>query len=236
VFGCVHSAFLETIIYSLTMAAQQAQGGGAPVMWKHIGLHAHSVGTFVCEEKRVVWKSAITGRDDDGASPGTTRIVPANKLKNAYWTVFGKSGHLRLQTTGGTETSPLAHELRFDGFPEKDFDILKDVLKRSYNLDLQTLNMSSAGTQYGLTAVGNKKLIFRHCVLDEMNEEGQAFEPRAENEMLSLDLAEVSQVSISLLDRCTIAPLMFCYVTHSSLLTYSLYVYSLSLLSVRPTG
>lgn len=178
------------------MAQQQE---GAPVMWKHIGLHSHSVGTFVCEEKRVVWKSAITGRDDDGASSGTTRTIPASKLKNAYWTVFGKSGHLRLQTTGGTESSPLAHELRFDGFPETDFDVLKDVLKRNYNLDLQTLNMSSAGTQYGLTAVGNKKLIFRHCVLDEMNEEGQAFEPRAENEMLSLDLAEVSQVHTSLL-------------------------------------
>jgi POB3-like N-terminal PH domain len=196
--------------------AQQQSGGGvaaAPVMWKHIGLHAHSVGTFVCEEKRVVWKSAMGGGGPDGndsvnavGTTGTTRSIPASKLKNAYWTVFGKSGHLRLQTTGstsGNESSsssssshpPLAHELRFDGFPEKDFDVLKDVLKRNYNLDLQTLNMSSAGTQYGLTAVGNKKLIFRHCVLDEMNEEGQAFEPRAENEMLSLDLAEVSQVN-----------------------------------------
>ena len=150
------------------------------------------------------------GNDDGGnhavGTTGTTRIIPASKLKNAYWTVFGKSGHLRLQTTGssGNESSsssnhhpPLAHELRFDGFPEKDFDVLKDVLKRNYNFDLQTLNMSSAGTQYGLPAVGNKKLIFRHCVLDEMNEEGQAFEPRAENEMLSLDLAEVSQVRVS---------------------------------------
>ena len=42
-------------------------------------------------------------------------------------------------------------------------------------------------------------------VLDEMNEEGQEFEPRAEDEMLSLDLAEVSQVSV-----CT-ASLRDCY-------------------------
>ena len=177
------------------MSSEGGGGGGKPVVWKHIGLHTHSVGTFACEEKRVAWKSAMTGNANDDTGSGTTRIVPATKLKAAYWTVMGKTGYLRVQTTGGDSSNPpLAHELRFDGFPEKDFDVLKDVIKRNYNLDLQQLNMSSAGTQYGLTAVGNKKLIFRHCVLDEMNEEGQAFEPRAENEMMSLDLAEVSQV------------------------------------------
>mmetsp|Transcript_17041 Transcript_17041/g.40155 ORF Transcript_17041/g.40155 Transcript_17041/m.40155 type:complete len:809 (+) Transcript_17041:83-2509(+) len=159
-----------------------------PVVWKHIGLHGDSVGSFVCEEKRVVWKSAITGGGDD-AVMGTTRIVPAKAMKKAYWTVIGKSGHVRLQATG----EGLKHEYRFDGFPLKDFELLQTTLRQRYRIELSTLTLSAAGAQYGLTNVARKNLIFRHCVLDEMNEEGQEFEPRAEEEMMSLDLAEVSQ-------------------------------------------
>lgn len=48
----------------------------APVVWKHIGLNNHSVGTFVCEGGRIVWKSAITGRDED-AGTATTRSLPS---------------------------------------------------------------------------------------------------------------------------------------------------------------
>lgn len=163
-----------------------------PVIWKHIGLHGHSVGTFACEGQRIVWKSALTGRDDSEYAP--TKTIPAAALKGALWTVFGKSGHLRLQIKNDKEGAKgLKHEYRLDGFPTNDFDLLKDTLKKNYNVDLQQHNLSSAGTQYGLTSIQGKNLVFKHCVLDEMNEEGQEFEPRAEDEMLSLDLAEVSQ-------------------------------------------
>lgn len=164
----------------------------APVVWKHIGLHGHSVGTFACDgpQGRIVWKSAL-GRDDEYS---TTKIIPASVMKGVLWTVFGKSGHLRIQIHTEKENSKnLKHELRFDGFPTADFDLLKDTLKQNFDCDLQQHNMSSAGTQYGLTTLQGKNLVFKHCVLDEMNEEGQEFEPRAEDEMLSLDLAEVSQ-------------------------------------------
>lgn len=164
-----------------------------PVVWKHIGLHGHSVGTFACEQARVIWKSAMSGRDDNEVS--TTKSIPASVLKGALWTVFGKSGHLRIQmkTDKDNAAKNLKHEFRFDGFPSADFDLLKDTLKQNYDLDLQQYNVSAAGTQYGLTSLQGKNLVFKHCVLDEMNEEGQEFEPRAEDEMLSLDLAEVSQ-------------------------------------------
>jgi ribosomal protein S24E len=164
------------------------------VVWKHIGLHGHSVGTFSCDTDRIVWKSAIAGRDDAGS--GTHRSIPASLIAYAQWTVFGRNGHLRIGTTQDQQNSnrqPLKHELRFDGFPANDFDLFKQALADKYKVDLKTLNISAAGAQYGLTEIKGKNLIFRHCVLDEMNEEGQEFEPRAEDEMMSLDLHEVSQ-------------------------------------------
>ena len=164
------------------------------VVWKHIGLHGHSVGTFSCNEDKLVWKSAITGRDDDIGGSATSRSVPSNQIAGALWTVFGRSGHLRLQTKAAyREKNPLHHELRLDGFPANDYDLLKETLREKYDISLQTHSMSAAGTQYGLANVKGKNLVFRHCVLDEMNEEGQEFEPRAEDEMMSLNLAEVSQ-------------------------------------------
>ena len=160
-----------------------------PVVWKHIGLHGDAVGTFVCEEHRIVWKSAITGGSNDDIAMAMTRSLPAKALKRAYWTIVGQSGHVRIQTTGEN----LKHEYRFDGFPLKDMQVLERALQERYSISLTPLNLSASGAQYGLTNVSRKNLVFRHCVLDEMNEEGQEFEPRAEDEMMSLDLAEVSQ-------------------------------------------
>jgi hypothetical protein len=183
------------------MSSKKKQKQDDDVVWKHIGLHGHSVGTFSCLDDRIQWKSAITGRNDDMEAT-TTRSIPASRLSGAQWTVFGRSGHLRIttkqpkaddDTKSKKQHSNLSHELRFDGFPANDMDVLKEVLEEKYSIDLKTLIMSSAGTQYGLTGVKNKSLVFRHCMLDEMNEEGQEFEPRAEDEMMSLNLAEVSQ-------------------------------------------
>jgi hypothetical protein len=161
-------------------------------VWKHVGLRSHSVGTFSCEPERIAWKSALTGDDVD-----MHRNVPKSQIVGAQWTVFGRSGHLRVQTKGGGN---LKGELRFDGFPPNDYDDLKNCLQSRYGVALKTLAVSSAGGQYGIAAVSsaaagsaNKNLVLRRCVLDEMDEEGQEFEPRAEDEMMSLDLAEVSQ-------------------------------------------
>jgi structure-specific recognition protein 1 len=177
-------------ISQLTMAA--ASSTEDRVIWKHIGLHGHSVGTFTCDDKGIQWKSAVLGgRDDDGAhGTSTTRFVPSKALQGAHWTVFGRSGHLRLQTAGGNN---IKHELRFDGFPPQDVDLLKSSLKTKYNLDLQKHNMSSAGTSFGRAEIDNKSLVFRQCILEDADEEGQEFEPRSGDEFLSLDLTEVSQ-------------------------------------------
>lgn len=166
-----------------------------PVVWKHIGLHGHSVGTFACNADKIIWKSAITGRNNDNdVTATTTKTIPQAALLAAKWSIFGKSGYLRLSIKPGASSGALKHhEMRFDGFPVADFDALQRTLQNMYGVELQPITISSAGAQYGLTAVNGKNLVFRHCVLDEMNEEGQEFEPRAEDEMMSLDLAEVTQ-------------------------------------------
>ncbi|CAB9527435.1 FACT complex subunit SSRP1 [Seminavis robusta] len=165
------------------------------VIWKHIGLHGHSVGAFSCEPKAIVWKSAFSTRDDSVS--GTTKTIPAVALKGALWSVFGRSGHLRVQTKTKPDGTPyqrdLKHELRFDGFNTKDVDMLKSTLKEKYNVELHKYGMSSAGTQYGLTKIQGKNIVFRHCILEEAEEEGEEFEPREGEEMMSLDLTEVSQ-------------------------------------------
>ena len=161
-------------------------------LWKHIGLHGHSVGTFGCDDSGIVWKSALFGREDDGDR--SSRSIPRDAIAGAQWTVFGKSGHLRIQTQASNSTSTkLHHELRFDGFPYQDYETLKSTFHERFDIDLQKYNMSAAGTQYGLSNMSGKKLTFRHCILEDADEEGEEFEPREGDEMLSLDLAEVSQ-------------------------------------------
>lgn len=165
------------------------------VVWKHIGLHGNAVGTFSCEPKHITWRSAVSSRDDSVG--GTAKTIPAASLKGALWSVFGRSGHLRVQTKpkpdGTLYHKDLKHELRFDGFPTKDFDTLKSTLKEMYDLEIQKHGMSSAGTQYGLTKIQGKNIVFRHCILEDADEEGEEFEPREGDEMMSLDLTEVSQ-------------------------------------------
>ena len=156
-------------------------------VWKHIGLHGYSVGAFACEDGGIKWKSALV---DEDAGTRSTRTIPKDAIGGAQWTVFGRSGHIRIQSTAN---SKLHHEMRFDGFPSQDFETLRDVFKEKYGIDLVKYNISPAGTQYGLSRMSGKKLTFRHCILEDADEEGEEFEPREGDEMLSLDLAEVSQ-------------------------------------------
>jgi len=174
-------------------------------VWKHIGLHGYAVGTFSCEASGIIWKSAVTGRDD----ASTTRKIPASKLdksSGAQWTVFGRSGLIRVPTTtaagsSSSSSSNLKHEYRFDGFPVADFDVLKATFQKLYQLDLKVLTVSAAGAQYGVPEIRNnqKLLTLKHCVLqdnDDLQEEGQELEGggvTVGDEMLSLDLTEVSQ-------------------------------------------
>ena len=144
--------------------------------WKHIGLHGHSVGTFALTDAGISWKSALYGRDADGAGgTSSTRNIPKAAMANVQWTVFGKSGHLRIQTTlkEQSSSSKLHHEMRFDGFPTGDFDTLKDIFQEKYDVEVTKLNMSSSGTQYGLSKIAGKKLVFKHCVLEDADEEGE---------------------------------------------------------------
>jgi len=164
---------------------------GGATTWKAIGLHGHSVGTFACAEAGVQWKSALYGREDVGGV--STRNIPKNSIEKAAWTVFGKSGHLRLNVATKEGKSNNHHEMRFDGFPVAAFDNLKDVFQDSYGIEVSKHNISSAGTQYGQSKISGKKLVFQHCILEDADEEGEEFEVRTGDEMMSLDLVEVSQ-------------------------------------------
>lgn len=122
----------------------------------------------------------------------TKKILPKRDIAGALWTVFGRSGHVRVLTKpGAAKSSPT--DLRFDGFPPSDYDALAEALSSMYGITLKKLAMSSAGNSWGNTDIGNKHLVFRQCRLEDADEEGEEFEPQDGEEMLSLDLGEVSQ-------------------------------------------
>ena len=133
----------------------------------------------------------------------TKRTLPKESIAGALWTIFGKSGHLRVLTkppksseeAGGGESadSKIPAALRFDGFPPSDFNSLSDAFTSMYGITLKRHSMSSAGNSWGNTDISNKHLVFRQCRLEDADEEGEEFEPQDGDEMMSLDLGEVSQ-------------------------------------------
>jgi len=166
-----------------------------PKAWKHIGLYGHAVGTFTADPSAIAWKSAIMGNNDDIE---TKRILPKESIAGALWTVFGRSGHLRVLTKpppkgSSSETTKHQSALRFDGFPPGDYDALNEAFSQLYGLSLKKHSMSAAGNSWGNTDIVNKHLVFRQCRLEDADEEGEEFEPEDGDEMLSLDLGEVSQ-------------------------------------------
>ena len=146
---------------------------------------------FTANAGGITWKSAIMGNDDIE----TKRALPKDSISGALWTIFGKSGHLRLLTkppaAGAATKLPAA--MRFDGFPPSDYDSLNDAFNSMYGIQLKRHTMSSAGSSWGNTDISNRHLIFRQCQLEDADEEGEEFEPRDGDEMASLDLGEVSQ-------------------------------------------
>lgn len=127
----------------------------------------------------------------------TKRTLPKESIAGALWTVFGKSGHLRVLTksskSSSSTESKLPAALRFDGFPPSDYDSLNEVFTSLYGVPLKKHSMSSAGNSWGNTDISNKHLVFRQCQLEDADEEGEEFEPQDGDEMMSLDLGEVSQ-------------------------------------------
>lgn len=136
----------------------------------------------------ITWKSAAS---DDIE---TKSVLPKQAIAGALWTVFGRSGHLRILTRAieGSKTK-LPASLRFDGFPPGDYDRLAENCQTMYGVPLKKHSMSSAGNSWGNTDIANKHLVFRQCILEDADEEGEEFEPRDGDEMMSLDLGEVSQ-------------------------------------------
>jgi len=180
-----------------------------PSSWMHIGLHGHSIGTFTAESRGIRWKSALNADDDVNAV--LSRFISGKAVTAALWTVFGRSGHLRIQVdknseqnnknkSSGEDDAPPS-EYRFDGFPNVDYEQIRSILSRYYSITLSKHPMSSAGASFGLTDINTKSshLVFRECVLDkhyghkDETEDGEEFEPRDGDEMMSMNLKEVGQ-------------------------------------------
>ena len=53
--------------------------------------------------------------------------------------------------------------------------------------------MSPAGASFGTSGIEDGSMVFRQCVLEDADEEGEEFEPRDGDEMMSMNLTEVSQ-------------------------------------------
>mmetsp|Transcript_32528 Transcript_32528/g.69254 ORF Transcript_32528/g.69254 Transcript_32528/m.69254 type:complete len:863 (+) Transcript_32528:183-2771(+) len=164
-----------------------------PKVWKHIGLYGHAVGTFTADPAAVAWKSAIMGNNVDDVE--TKRILPKTVIAGALWTVFGRSGHLRvlIKPPKKGENAKMPAAVRFDGFPPGDYDSLAEAFNSMYGVSLKKHSMSAAGNSWGNTDIANKHLVFRQCRLEDADEEGEEFEPQDGDEMMSLDLGEVSQ-------------------------------------------
>jgi structure-specific recognition protein 1 len=107
--------------------------------------------------------------------------------------IITKSGDDSVATAKSNNNSKLPPAYRYDGFPTNDYDALNDVFQSMYGTPLKRHSMSSAGNSWGNTNISNKHLVFRQCVLEDADEEGEEFEPQDGDEMLSLDLGEVSQ-------------------------------------------
>ncbi len=164
-----------------------------PITWMHIGLHSHSIGSFTIETSGIKWKSAVTTDDDDVI---LSKFIPSTNIHSASWTIFGKSGHVRIlkkQLIGKTDKDM---DLRFDGFPQTDFEKLSNALMEFYNVGLEKKSMCASGVSFGITDLEKKQLVFKECILEDADEEGQEFEPRDGNELLSLNLGEVAQCVI----------------------------------------
>ena len=104
----------------------------ATAVWNHIGFHGFAVGSLTFSDDFCVWKSAASGRSGDDTTSTSSQI------KAAAWTVFGKTGSLRLSGSS---------EWRLDGFPVSDFEALRECIAKYCNgVSLKPHSMSSAGT------------------------------------------------------------------------------------------
>ena len=177
--------------------------------WLHIGLHGHSVGTFQCEAKGIIWQSANNSINNNNNTSNSdddlvlSRFIPAKALASpAQWSVYGRTAHLRVHNTvansGDAAQRSFPRELRFDGFPSNAFDSLKALLQSLFRVELVRHPVSVCGASFGNVTIdapvaGHQNLVFRRCVLEDVNEEGQEFEAKDGEELMSVHLADVSQ-------------------------------------------
>jgi hypothetical protein len=73
-----------------------------------------TVGTLVLSPSFLQWTSSSTSHDDTVL---TTKKIPAANIKGCMWSVFGRTGYIRVQIKPGSEVK--ASEWRLDGFPEQ---------------------------------------------------------------------------------------------------------------------
>ena len=153
--------------------------------WRHIGLFGHSVGTFTAEPTTIQWRSKTT-----------SKIAQAANLTSATFTQFGPTGHLVVhQSTPSNNHND--NTLRFDGFRPSDFEKLRDLFEKNYDISISRKSYCSSGASFGVTDLqSSKKLVFLESIIDRVNDEDaddDEMEETTGEEMLSLNLNQVSQ-------------------------------------------
>ena len=159
--------------------------------WRHIGLHGSTMGNLLMHPQYLQWTSGAgtKGINRDNDDIVTTKRVMADRIKTAQWTVFGRHGYLRVQIKPDEDAkSKKPVEMRFDGFPENDFSKVVEIMNDLYGIKVMKKIVSSSGASFGTTDIVNNHLVFRESIVAE--EEGEA---EAGEEIISLNLAEVSQ-------------------------------------------
>lgn len=157
--------------------------------WHNIGLNGHAVGTFNVELIGIQWKSNITSSDNGIVF---SRMISANSINNVKWTAFAQHGHLRIQSEPKKEKKT-SSELRFNGFPSSDFIKLRKILSNLFGVEISEYYMSSAGCSYGKVGVVDRRLEFRECLLDDINEDFEKISPNDGYEMMSMTLDDIAQ-------------------------------------------
>lgn len=161
------------------MASAESDRSGKKPVFRHIGLYGHSVGTLTAEPSGVRWKAV-----DDGISH--SKSLPKEDIGLVSWTIFGRSGHLRVFVSGRGDARD--QEYRFDGFDPSDAAKVERTFHDLYGVTVRRHTMSSSGYSFGKADISGGKLVYRQCIVDEDGEDGEDGD-----EMLTMDLGEVSQ-------------------------------------------
>eukprot|EP01103_Thecamoeba_quadrilineata_P010856 TRINITY_DN245_c0_g1_i1.p1 TRINITY_DN245_c0_g1~~TRINITY_DN245_c0_g1_i1.p1 ORF type:complete len:489 (-),score=116.00 TRINITY_DN245_c0_g1_i1:436-1902(-) len=108
-----------------------------PIQFNNITLGGSiggSQGTFKISTNGIAWKSKGEGL--------RTVTVPASEIQNVQWIRIGRFFQLKFDTINGSQS-------KFDGFREQDHANISSMIKDSFKIKLETVEVSTKGVNWG---------------------------------------------------------------------------------------